>query len=99
MALPTVAHIRLGPAGTAQVDANLHLTGDSFIACHTYPARPPILHIEDQHVSVSVAVRDSDRVTPDDLAQAHRLADALAAYITGLEQHVTISRPSGDVAA
>jgi hypothetical protein len=99
MAAPTVAHIRLGPAGTAQVDASMHLTGDSFIACHTYPDRPPILHIEDQHVAVSIAARDSKMVTADDVAQAHRLADALAAYIAELEQHVTAPRPDGDVAA
>jgi hypothetical protein len=99
MALPTTACIRMGPAGTAQVDASMHLTGDSFIACHTYPAQPPILHIEDQHVSVSISARDRDRATADDLAQAHRLTDALAAYIADLEQHVTATRPRGDVAA
>jgi len=77
----------------------MRLTGDSFIACRTYPARPPILQIEDEHVSVSVSASDSERVTPDDVAQARRLADALAAYIADLEQHVTAPRPGGDVAA
>jgi hypothetical protein len=40
-------------------------------------------------VSVSITPADPQHVTADDLAQAHRLAGALAAYITGLEAHVT----------
>jgi|SRR6516165_2416920 hypothetical protein len=89
MALPTVTTIRLGPKGPIRVGAELRLTGDSFIACHIYTDHPPILHFEDEHVSVSVSPRDPQHVTADDVAQAHRLADALAAYIAELETHVT----------
>jgi hypothetical protein len=71
----------------------------SFIACHTYTDHPPILQVEDEHVSVSVSPRDPKRVTADDLAQAHRLADALAQYIAELESHVTVPGPSEGVAA
>jgi hypothetical protein len=93
MALPTVTSIRLYPKGGIRVDAALRLTGDSFIACHTYTGNPPILSFEDEHVSVSVSPSDPKKVTADDVAQAHRLADALAAYIAELETHVTT--PSG----
>jgi hypothetical protein len=89
MALPTVTTIRLGPKGPIRVGAELRLSGDSFIACHTYTDHPPILQVEDEHVSVSISPRDPRHVTADDVAQAHRLADALAAYVAELETHVT----------
>ncbi len=92
MALPTVSTIRLGPNGVAQVNVSLKLTGDSFIACHTYTDHPPILQVEDEHVSVSVSVPDPKAVTAADLDQAHRLADALAQYVAELEAHVTAPR-------
>ena len=89
MVLPTVTTIRLSPKGPIRVGAELRLSGDSFIACHTYTDHPPILQVEDEHVSVSISPADPQHVTADDVAQAHRLADALAAYITKLETHVT----------
>ena len=89
MALPTVTSIRLYPKGGIRVDAALRLTGDSFIACHIYTDNPPILVFEDEHVSVTVSPSDPKKVTADDVAQAHRLADALAAYITELDKHIT----------
>jgi hypothetical protein len=94
MALPTVTTIRLGPKGPIRVGAELRLSGDSFIACHTYTDHPPILQAEDEHVSVSISPRDPRHVTAEDVAQAHRLADALAQYIAELETHVTT--PSGN---
>jgi hypothetical protein len=91
MALPTVTSIRVYPKGAIQVDAALRLSGDSWIACHIYTDAPPILSFEDEHVSVTVSARDPKHVTADDVAQAHRLADALARYIANLETHVTTS--------
>jgi hypothetical protein len=99
MALPTVTSIRLYPNGPIRVDAALRLTGDSFIACHIYTDTPPILTVEDEHVSVTVHPADPKHVTPDDLAQAQRLADALAAYIAELDKHVTAPSESEGVAA
>jgi hypothetical protein len=96
MALPTVTSIRLYPTGTVRVDASLRLTGDSFIACHIYTDTPPILTVEDEHVSVTIAAHDPKHVTADDVAQAHRLADALAAYIAELETHVTTPTSSAE---
>jgi hypothetical protein len=89
MALPTVTSIRLYPKGAIRVDAALRLTRDSWIACHIYTDDPPILSFEDEHVSVTVSPRDPKHVTADDVAQAHRLAEALATYIADLETHVT----------
>jgi hypothetical protein len=99
MALPTVTSIRLYPKGGIRVDAALRLTGDSFIACHIYTDNPPILSFEDEHVSVTVSARDPKHVTADDVTQAHRLADALAAYIAELETHATTPGKSEGVAA
>ncbi|SRR5260370_29179694 len=99
MALPTVTSIRFYANSGAQVDAALRLSGDSFIACHTYTDAPPILHFEDAHVSVSVSPPDPKHVTADDVAQAHRLADALAEYIAELDKHATDPGKSEGVAA
>ena len=99
MGLPTVTSIRLYPKGGIRVDAALRLTGDSFIACHIYTDNPPILHVEDEHVSVSIFPSDPKHVTAEDVAQAHRLADALAAYVAELETHVTAPGKSEGVAA
>ena len=99
MALPTVTSIRLYPKGAIQVDAALRLTGDSWIACHIYTDDPPILGFEDEHVSVTVSVPDPKQVTAEDVAQAHRLADALATYIAELDKHVTAPGESEGVAA
>jgi len=99
MALPTVTSIRLYPKGAIRVDAALRLTGDSWIACHIYTDHPPILAFEDEHVSVSISPSDPKHVTADDVAQAHRLADALAGYIADLDKHVTAPGKSEDVAA
>ena len=99
MALPTVTSIRLYPKGGIRVDAALRLSGDSFIACHIYTDNPPILSFEDEHVSVTVSARDPKHVTADDVAQAHRLADAVAAYVADLEKCVTTPGKSEDAAA
>ena len=85
MILPSSGHVRFSPDGPAEVDASLHLTANSFICCHTYPADPPILSVKDAHVSVTVTVPDQHKVTPDDLDTAQRLAVAVAVYIAELE--------------
>jgi hypothetical protein len=79
------AYVRFSPDGSAGVDASLRISGGSFIYCHTYPDNPPILSVKDRHVSVTVTVPDSSRVTSEDLGSARRLADAVAAYIAELE--------------
>jgi hypothetical protein len=99
MALPTIITIRLGPKGPIRVGAELRLSGDSFIACHTYTDHPPILAFEDEHVSVSISAREPRHVTAEDVAQAHRLADALAVYIAELETCVTTPGSAEGVAA
>jgi hypothetical protein len=55
--------------------------------------------VEDEHVSVWVSPSDPQHVTADDVAQAHRLADALARYIAELDKHVTDPAKSEGVAA
>ena len=96
MGLPTVTSIRLYPTGAIRVDAALRLTGDSFIACHIYTDNPPILTVEDEHVSVTIAAHDPKHVTAADVAQAHRLADALAGYIAELDKHAAASGTSAE---
>jgi hypothetical protein len=82
------AYIRFSPDGPAGVDASLRISGGSYIYCHTYPDDPPILSVHDRHVSVSVTVPDRHKITPGDLDTARRLADAVAAYIAGLESRM-----------
>jgi hypothetical protein len=84
------ACIRFSPDGPAGVDASLHLSGSSFIYCHTYPEAAPILSVRDRHVSVRVTVPDSGRVTPQDLDTAQRLADAVAAYFAELGARMAV---------
>jgi hypothetical protein len=89
-------YVRFSPDGPAGVDAGLHLSGSSFIYCHTYPDGPPILSVRDRHVSVRITVPDSARVTPQDLDTAQRLANAVAAYIAELETRMAAQDPVAD---
>jgi hypothetical protein len=86
-------YVRFSPDGPAGVDAGLHLSGSSFIYCHTYPEAPPILSVRDRHVSVRVTVPDSTQVRSEDLDTARRLADAVAAYIAELEHRMAVQDP------
>jgi hypothetical protein len=96
MILPSSGHVRFSPDGPAEVDASLHLTGASFINCHTYLAEPPILSVKDAHVSVTVTVPDRHKVTPGDLDTARRLGAAVAAYISELEQRMAAQGPAAE---
>jgi hypothetical protein len=89
-------YVRFSPDGPAGVDAGLHLSGSSFIYCHTYPEAPPILSVRDRHVSVRVTVPDSARVRPEDLDTARRLAEAVAAYIAELETRIATQGPAAE---
>jgi hypothetical protein len=82
--IPSTAYVYYRPDGPARVDVSLRLTGSSHIQCSTYDDRPAILSVTDEHVSVSVTVPDSAKVTVDDLEVAVRLAEALADYIADL---------------
>ena len=94
--ITSAAHVRFSPDGPAEVDASLHLSGNSFIHCCIYPADPPILSVRDRHVSVSMTVPDRDKVTPGDLDTARRLADAVAAYIAELETRMAAQGPAAE---
>ncbi len=85
----STASVQFRSGGVASVDASLRLTGCSYVQCCTHPDRPAILSVDDGHVSVSVTVPDSGQVTSEDLDTARRLADAVARYITDLEQRLT----------
>jgi hypothetical protein len=89
-------YVRFSPDGPVGVDAGLHLSASSFVCCHTYPDNPPILSVRDRHVSVRVTVPDSDRVTPEDLDTARRLAEAVAAYISELEHRMAVQDPGAE---
>jgi hypothetical protein len=86
--IPSTAYVYYRPDGPAQVDASLRLTSNSHIQCSTYADRPAILSVDDAHVSVSVTVPDSAKVTVDDLDVAVRLAEALADYIADLRRRM-----------
>jgi hypothetical protein len=80
------AQVRFGPAGVAQVDSFVHLTGHSYIGCYTYQDEAPILAIKDQHIDVSILVADRSQVTDEDLLMARVLAQAVAEYVAELER-------------
>jgi hypothetical protein len=80
------AQVRFGPAGVAQVDSFVHLTGHSYIGCYTYEDIAPILAIKDQHIDVSITVSDRSQVTAEDLLMARMLAEAAAQYVAELER-------------
>jgi hypothetical protein len=90
------AYIRFSPDGPSAVDASLRISGGSYIYCHTYPDDPPILSVHDQHVSVSVTVPDRHKITPGDLDTARKLAAAVAAYITELENRMAAQSPAAE---
>ena len=95
---PSTAYIKLWPQGPGGVDASLRLTGNSHIQCSTYDDRPAILSVTDAHVSVSVTVPDSSKVTVDDLDVAVRLAEALADYIADLRRRLPAPDRAADAA-
>jgi hypothetical protein len=86
--IPSTAYLKLWPDGPAQVDASLRLSSASGIQCCTYADRPPILSLNEAHVSVSVSVPDPGAVTSGDLAIARRLAEAVSRYVAELERHI-----------
>ena len=96
--IPSTAYVYYHPDGPAQVDASLRPTGSSHIRCSTYEDRPAILSVTDAHVSVTITVPDSDKVTVEDLDVALRLAEALADYITDLRRRLPAQDQAADAA-
>src|SRR5271157_1055191 len=92
--LATSASVQFAANGPAEVCSRLHLTGRTFISCHTYDDRAPILAIDDAHVQVSIAVPDTRRVTEEDVAVARQLAKVVSQYVTELEQLAAADRQS-----
>jgi hypothetical protein len=97
--IPTDACIRFRPGDIAQVDAALRLTCNSFIQCCTYPDRPAIVSIRDEHVAVSIGTPSSAAVSLDDLEAATRLAEALVDYIGDLRSRLATQKQAPDAAA
>jgi hypothetical protein len=95
------AQVRFGPAGVAQVDSFVHLTGHSYIGCFTYPdeGMAPVLAIKDQHIDVSITVSDRSQVTVEDLLMARLLAQAVAEYVAELERRAVASPDAAERAA
>ncbi len=96
--IPSTAHIRFGPDGTARVEAALRLTPGSHIRCCTYDDRPAIVTVNDGHVSVTLTVPDPAQVSVDDLDAAVRLAEALTEYIADLRRWMTAQEGAVDAA-
>jgi hypothetical protein len=98
----TDAHVRFSTGGVAQVESFLRLTGHSYLYCHVYADRAPILAVDDAHVKVSFAVPDSTQVTEQDLALARKLADTVTRSVTELEKYAatapSTSEPAGQAA-
>jgi hypothetical protein len=91
MALPTMTTIRpdLGGRRAAVAGRFVHRLPH----LHRPPADPPKSRTS---TCRCLYAQPTTRVTAGDVAQAHRLADALAAYIDGLDKHVTASATSAE---
>jgi hypothetical protein len=92
----TDAHVRFSATGVTEVESFLRLTDRSYLYCHTYPGRAPILSFNDAHVKVSFAVPDTDRVTGQDLALARKLAATVTRYVTELEKFAASTPSDGE---
>jgi hypothetical protein len=85
-AVRTAAEVRFGPDAITEVSSFVRLTGRTNILCCTYPDTAPILSVDDAHVRISVTVPDPGQVTAEDVQQGRLLAEAVARYVTELEQ-------------
>ena len=94
-AVASSACLRFGADGVPEVETIVHLSGRSYVRCHTYPGHAPILAVTDAHVHVSVTVPDTDRVTGQDLVTARQLAAAVADYVAELERIAAAASGSG----
>ena len=94
----TDAHVQFTAGGVTQVESFLRLTDRSYLYCHTYPDRAPILAFDDAHVKVSFTVPDADRVTGQDLALARKLADTVTRYLAELEKFAASTATAGEPA-
>jgi hypothetical protein len=92
----STAQVRFGPAGVAQVDSFVHLSGQSYIGCFTYhdEGMAPVLTVKDQHIDVSITVADRSQVTDEDLLMARVLAQAVAEYVAELERRAAAGHES-----
>ncbi|MGO8888507.1 MAG: hypothetical protein ACLP8X_12350 [Streptosporangiaceae bacterium] len=89
----TSASVQFTSGGVVEVQSSLRLTGNTWINCYTYDDHAPILGIDDAHVKVSITVPDTSHVTADDVTWARLLAEAVARYVTELEQ-LAVNRES-----
>ncbi|WP_119726334.1 hypothetical protein [Thermomonospora amylolytica] len=65
------------------------LGAGAYIDCSTYPNRPesgPILSISAGDLSLMISPATRGLATDDDLATAHRLAEAVTAYVAEIER-------------
>ena len=95
----TSATVRFSSSGVVEVEPIIRLNPATRIHCHVYDDSAPILAIHDEHVSLSLTVPDSHRVTGQDVNRAMALADAVARYIAELGERVATEDSAAGEAA
>ena len=97
-ALKSSGELKIRADGSTEVRASVHLDGNAWLQCSTYPDRAPVLSITSGPVDVAVGVPDFCHVTAEDVARARQLADKVAEFVEDLERCAAIGDQAPDSA-
>ena len=97
-ALKSCGELRVRAGGSTEVRASVHLDGDTWMQCCTYPDRSPVLSISSGPVDVSVGVPDCGHVTAEDVARARQLVATVAEFVADLERCAVLGDQAPDSA-
>ena len=86
MNVPSGVCVRFGADGRSRVDVSLRLVPGSRIEFFPYDEEPPIVSLDEGHLSVTITVPDRQHVMQDDVYTARRLAVSFCNYATELAQ-------------
>ena len=86
MNVPSGVCVRFGADGRTRVDTSLRLATGSRIEFFPYDDEPPIVSLDDGHLSVTITVPDRTNVTQEDVHTARRLAVSFSNYAKELAQ-------------
>ena len=95
-ALKSSGELKVRADGSAALRASVHLDGDAWLQCSTYPDRAPVLSITSGPVDVAVGVPDFHRVTAEDVTRARQLAAKVAEFVADLERCAGIEDQAPD---
>jgi hypothetical protein len=97
-ALKSSGELKVRANGSTEVRASVHLDGDAWLQCSTYPDRSPVLSISSGPVEVAVGVPDCSHVTAEDVTRARQLAAKVAEFVADLARCAGIEDQAPDSA-